>query len=158
MIPSSNAQTVSPGLYYLDVDVSQSKRTPKVLQFESRPSASPLNSADAESGQLRYPVVWWDPVTLRLDVDAHFGIRQEELLSKDAPEATVRRDLSRYDGWKRSRDAAVARAAEPSLVVRLVTEQAEHDSIVPDVEIIQLPVAGDRPSGMRFGSLLRRLS
>ena len=107
---------------------------------------------------MRYPVVWWDPVTLRLDVDAHFGIRQEELLSKDAPEATVRRDLSRYDGWKRSRDAAFARAAEPSLVVRLVTEQAEHDSIVPDVEIIQLPVAGDRPSGMRFRSLLRRLS
>ena len=30
--------------------------------------------------RLGYPVVWWDPRTLRLDIDAHFGIRQEELL------------------------------------------------------------------------------
>ena len=110
--------------------------------------------ASRDRGDSGYPIVWWDPATLRLDVDAHFGIRQEELLSKDAPEATVARDLSRYEEWKQSRDAAVARAAEPSLVVRLVTEHAEHGSTVPEVEIVELPVARDRPSGVRFGSLV----
>ena len=131
-------------------------RASKVLDFESRSSAGTAisSSTELESERLRYPVVWWDPATLRLDVDAHFGIRQEELLSKEAPAEAVEQDLDRYRAWKRSKDERVARAAEPSLTVQLATERAEGGSSTPEVDVIQLPIVNDRPSGVRFGSLV----
>jgi hypothetical protein len=30
-----------------------------------------------------FDVVWWDPRVLRLGADAPFGLRREELISKD---------------------------------------------------------------------------
>ena len=153
------AETVSPGLYQLDVDpppTPRPDRASKVLDFESRSSVetSISSSQEPELAKPRYSVVWWDPATLRLDVDAHFGIRQEELLSKEAPAEAVEQDLDRYRAWSRSKDERVARAGEPSLSVQLATERAERDSSTPKIDVIQLPVVPDRPSGARFGSLV----
>ena len=46
------------------------------------------------------------------------------------------------------------RAAEPSLVVETATERAEGGSACPPVDAIRLPAVADRPSGIRFGSLV----
>ena len=149
--------TVSPGLFHLEVAPARGLGTDpslaRVIDFPSRAetgTAAGPNPAE----RVRFPVVWWDPRTLRLDVDAPFGIRQEELLSKDTPEEVVEVDLDTYRVWRRSRDETVRRAAEPSLVVETATDRADRGAGRPKVEVIQLPVGADRPSGMRFGSLV----
>ena len=150
--------TVSPGLYHLPSDATDGAETATsmahVIDFPTRgdptPPAAGLNPPERPG----YPVVWWDPRTLRLDIDVHFGIRQEELLSKDTPDDVVEADLDTYRAWRRSRDETVARSAEPSVVVETATERAESGSDRPHVEVIRLPVAADRPSGIRFGSLV----
>ena len=145
--------SVSPGLYHLEAAPARGLGTdPSVARVIDFPTGAETATASAE--RARYPVVWWDPGTLRLDVNAPFGIRQEELLSKDTPEDVVEADLDTYRAWRRSRDETVRQAAEPSLVVETVTERADRGSGRPNVEVIQMPVAADRPSGMRFGSLV----
>ena len=152
-------ETVSPGLHFLEADpVGDPEVTglgARVIEFPTHADATTSAEVSADSTEWsRYPVVWWDPRTLRLDIEAHFGIRQEELLSKEAPEKVVEADLDTYRVWRRSRDETVKRAAEPSLVVETATEYAERGSARPVVEVIQLPVVADRPSGKRFGSLV----
>ena len=150
--------TVSPGLYHLPGDATDRAETATsmahVIDFPTR--ADPTRPAAGLNPPERpgYPVVWWDPRMLRLDIDIHFGIRQEELLSKDTPDDVVEADLNTYRAWRRSRDETVARAAEPSLVVQTATERAEGGSVRPRVEVIRLPASDDRPSGIRFGSLV----
>ena len=150
--------TVSPGLYRLGVDTAGGVETAismaRVIDFPT-PTDPPATGAGLDPAEPpRYPVVWWDPRTLRLDIDAHFGIRQEELLSKDTPEDVVEADLDTYRIWRRSRDMTVARAAEPSVVVETATERAEGGNACPHVDVIRLQAAADRPSGIRFGSLV----
>ena len=154
----ARSDTVAPGLYRLEGDGPDGGKTAtsraRVIDFP--PPADPTTTAPelTPAERLRHPVVWWDPRTLRLDVDVHFGIRQEELLSKDAPEDVVEADLDTYRAWRRSRDLTVARAAEPSRVVETATERAEGGRARPHVDVIRLPGVADRPSGMRFGSLV----
>ena len=149
---------MSPGLYRFEVDTDGGGETAtsmaRVIDFPT-PTDPPVSGAGVDPAERpRYPVVWWDPGTLRLDIDAHFGIRQEELLSKDTPDEVVEADLDTYRAWRRSRDTTVARAAEPSLVVETVTERAEGGGACPRVDVIRLPTVTDRPSGIRFGSLV----
>ena len=161
----ARSDTVAPGLYHFDVEGEgdQSPRSPAtVVEFHSGEVRLPISVAQPDVP--RYGVVWWDPNSLRLDVEARFGIRQEELLSKDTPEPTVEEDLDRYHTWKRSNEEVVALAAEPSRVVRTVREHSEppaasQDAEAPSaleipVEVIRLPFDPDRPSGRRFGSLV----
>ena len=152
----ARSDTVAPGLYHFEIDGGSGDETTRppatVVDFRSgevRPRVSGV-----QPDRPRYPVVWWDPNVLRLGVEARFGIRQEELLSKDTPERTVEEDLDRYGKWKRSNKEVVAHAAVPSRVVRTVREHAEHASPEIPVEVIQLPFDQARPSGRRFGSLV----
>ena len=163
--------TVAPGLYQFDVEppsdalVDEAPRG-QVVQFPPRGSERPNETQPrAQAVQVssqHYSVVWWDPKTLRLDVEAHFGIRQEELLSKSTPDAAVEEDLHRYRAWKYARQQTLGQAAVPSLVVQTATERAKAlvrttatgaDS-VEDVQVVELPRDTDRPSGQRFGSLV----
>ena len=163
----ARSDTVAPGLYRFGLDHSAGPDTERppatVVDFHSGEVRPTISGAQPDSP--RYAVVWWDPSVLRLDVEARFGIRQEELLSKDTPEQTVEADLDRYGEWKRSNEEVVARAAAPSKVVQTAREHAEQpvasqDSEISDpspenaVEVIQLPFDADRPSGRRFGSLV----
>ncbi len=151
-------ETVSPGLYRLEVDAAAALETAtstaRVIDFPTRADLTVTVTGVNPVERPGHPVVWWDPRTLRLDIDTHFGIRQEELLSKDTPEEVVEADLDTYRAWKRSRDVTVTRAAEPSLVVETATERAERGSARPHVDVIRLPGVAGRPSGMRFGSLV----
>ena len=71
-----------------------------------------------------YSVVWWDPKTLKLGAQVRFGLRQEELIGKDAPPEIIQADLRAYEDWKTQRDHAIEHGSSPSLVVRTVTECA----------------------------------
>ncbi len=118
------------------------------------------DAAGAESG---YGVVWWDPHVLDLDVAARFGIRQEDLLSKEAPAETVERDLQRYRDWRERRDRIREQAGTPSLVMETVTHRADAlaaDSSAappPVVEVVGTAPDAERPGGPRFGSLVHAL-
>ena len=107
-----------------------------------------------------YSVVWWDPNALDLGIEARFGIRQAELLSKDVPQDVVDGDLARYRAWRRRRDDIVAEASVPSVEVVTVTELARRQiaDLVPastaEPELLELEGRGRRPAGPRFGALV----
>jgi ATP-dependent exoDNAse (exonuclease V) beta subunit len=176
----ARADTVAPGLYAFDPEAAGRA---KVLSFQGRPPSP--NDADAdltEKAELTheptattddgYAVVWWDPnsPTLQLGVEAKFGIRQAELLSKDTPPAVVEEDLTRYRAWRTQRDQTVIEAEVPSLRVHTVTEWAARlvadgepaPSDATAVEIVELAqdpraessVDPERPTGRRFGALI----
>ncbi|MCY4510170.1 MAG: PD-(D/E)XK nuclease family protein [Acidobacteria bacterium] len=104
--------------------------------------------------------MWWDPNALDLGIEARFGIRQAELLSKDVPPDVVDEDLARYRAWRRRRDETVAEAAVPSVAVVTVTELARRQvaDLVPaptaEPELLELEGRGRRPAGPRFGALV----
>ena len=129
--------------------------------------ASPSASGPAASGSTGappagYAVVWWDPnpPVLKLDVQARFGIQQEELLSKDVPAKVVEQDLDRYRAWRSQRDRTVAEASVPSVQVVTVRELAQRQvaGLVPvstaEPELLDIAGGGRRPAGRRFGSLV----
>ncbi|MEE2635655.1 MAG: UvrD-helicase domain-containing protein, partial [Acidobacteriota bacterium] len=162
--------TVAPGQYTFDEDPARSAR---VLPFpdqagsasgaagvwhESTPDARTENDDEPA----RYSLVWWDPnsPTFRLGVEARFGIRQQELLSKDTPTAVVEQDLARYQAWRVQRDRIIKEAGIPSLRVVTVTELAEQQVAeqVPwsgvSPEVVELIRDETRPAGRRFGAVV----
>ena len=151
------SDNVAPGLYWLADDAAGGKA--KVLPFHSD-----ILVPDPGPPVPGYPVVWWDPnsPTLRLGVEAKFGIRQAELLSKDTPAPVVEQDLARYHAWRERRDRTVSDAATPSLRVLTVTELAErlvaNQMPAPterdEPEVVELTHTQARPSGRRFGALV----
>src|SRR5207247_6732922 len=72
-------------------------------------------------GDAAYPVVWWDPRALDLDVRREYGIRHQGLI-EDPGRDTPGPELERYRDWQRARGAAHERGARPSFAVRTVTE------------------------------------
>jgi len=101
-------------------------------------------------------VVWWDPAALQLDAPPLYGVRREELMSKDAKESDVESDAARHERWATGRREAIERAGTPSLRVQTATERAtvRTDSQVPPAEVVTLPRDAGRPSGPRFGALV----
>ena len=168
--------TVAPGLYWFADDAGADRA--KVLPFHGNapvpgsgsPAAHPegnrgdVSKDDSQAPSPGYPVVWWDPnsPTLGLGIEARFGIRQAELLSKDTPAPVVEQDLARYHAWRERRDRTVSEAATPSLRVLTVTERAERlvaegvpaATDVDEPEVVELAGNPSRPSGRRFGVLV----
>ena len=156
--------TVAPGLHWLGTDDGKAK----VLPFQSNGAGASAESSPRATppseGTVGYPVVWWDPASpsLTLGVEARFGIRQEQLLSKETAASIVERDLTTYRDWRARRDATVARAATPSLRVRTVTELAARlvadgapvPPAIGEPEVLDIGDPGERPSGRRFGALV----
>ena len=106
-----------------------------------------------------FEVVWWDPAALQLGADPPFGLRRQELISKDVSLEVIAAGTSRYLAWRNAREEATAGAAQPSMKVRTATEWARaEDFQLPasgfQVEMIALPTSSPRPSGPRFGTLV----
>ena len=110
-----------------------------------------------------FEVVWWDPAALQLGAEPPFGLRRQELISKDVPHEVVAKGERRYIEWRNARRDVITRASKPSLDVRTITERArreprttDHESPTPNdlPEIVTLPISEDRPSGPRFGTLV----
>ena len=166
----ASADTVAPGLYRFEdrqPDGATGDQRAQVVKFPDRTGRTPQeDSDDRDVGEpppsAGHAVVWWDPHVLPLGAEAHFGIRQEELLSKDVSDEAVEEDLHRYRAWRLRREHVLERAATPTLVVETVTARA--DAMVragatritadAEVEVIELAHAPERPSGPRFGSLV----
>ena len=75
-------------------------------------------------GGASFPVVWWDPHALDLDVEPAAGIRREALIAKDVPDHVVDEGMREYERWRHARDSAIASGEVPSIAVRTATEWA----------------------------------
>ncbi len=105
-----------------------------------------------------YRVAWWDPRALTLNVRQSFGIRQEELLKESDDPEVLKNDLESYESWQTRWGNVRQLAAQPSVVFRTATAQAQNDSNMcepeRDVQVIELPRDPERPAGARFGALV----
>jgi ATP-dependent exoDNAse (exonuclease V) beta subunit len=137
--------------------------------------AGPAESGAVEADPPPFDVVWWDPTALRLGAEPPFGLRRQELISKDVALEVVAEGTARYIAWRNTREDARTRAAQPSVKVRTATEwarggsgnsqsptpktqnpkpKAQSPRLKAEVEIVSLPTVDARPSGPRFGTLV----
>jgi len=108
-----------------------------------------------ELGSPPYGVVWWDPSTLELHAEPLFGIRQEDLIGKEIPDAVVAADVRAHRQWEEERASLLSSAARPSLRAQTATERArEEGGESAAVEVVELPRRADRPAGARYGALV----
>ena len=143
------SQTVAPGCH----TVSLSRR--------AGPAESGAGEADPPFDP-PFEVVWWDPAALQLGAEPPFGLRRQELISKEVPLDVVAEGTARYVRWRNEREEAIRHAARPSVSVRTVTEWARSELADPNtqipnpnqVEVVSMPAVEDRPSGPRFGTLV----
>ena len=66
-----------------------------------------------ELGNPAYGVVWWDPSSLELHAEPLFGIRQEDLIGKEIPDAVVAADVQAHRQWEEERASLLSSAARP---------------------------------------------
>jgi ATP-dependent helicase/nuclease subunit A len=128
----------------------------------TRPDGDPAKPTTVAPGMYArdgYSVVWWDPHVLALNADSGFGLRRDDLISKDGDPKAVATRLAAYRQWQTDREAAITRGQKRSLEIRTVTEVA-YDPHALDVasalnlQVIDLSPAAGRPFGPRFGSLV----
>src|SRR5262249_10430951 len=124
-----------------------------------KPGLHVLGGPDEAAEAPAYPVVWWDPRALVLDVRAAYGIRHQELIEEPGP-GVLEEDRRRYEAWQRSRDAARERGARPTFSVETVTQWAarpgagDADDAGPEGGVVDAAPGIARPSGPRFGTLV----
>jgi ATP-dependent exoDNAse (exonuclease V) beta subunit len=102
-------------------------------------------------------IVWWDPTVLKLGAEPSLGIRKPELIGKDVASAVVESGLKTYNTWRKHRDDTDAEGGVASINLTTAGQYASAEAApnaMPEVEIIELPRTGERPSGRRFGSLV----
>ena len=97
---------------------------------------------------------------LNLDAETPFGLRRDDLIVKDVAPEVVAAGQRAYRDWRHGRDAAIAAARVASVMVKTATEAAA--SLVPSgesvgVEIAAIAGGGERPGGVRFGTLVHAL-
>ena len=84
----------------------------------ARTVSSGAHHMDGTTPEGGFTVVWWDPFALSLGAEPPFGLRRQELISRDVAPATVAAAEQRYITWRNGRDAARALGARPSLRVQ----------------------------------------
>ncbi len=154
------AHTVAPGCH----TIATTDRRPGPAE-KGATEADPARATEADPAS--FEVVWWDPATLELGAEPPFGLRRQELISKDVSLEVVAEGTARYVAWRNARDEAVTRASEASVKVQTATEwvrvihaqstepNAQSQLLPsPDVEVVSLPVREGRPSGPRYGTLV----
>jgi ATP-dependent helicase/nuclease subunit A len=146
-----NAGTIRPGLHNFDRAELAAQGTPPAGR-----GSEPSGTVDDSSRYGAYKVVWWDPFKLTLDVPRKYGIRQHEMLQR-AEDASAGQELQRYQEWRGRRDAAIARASVPSLVVQVATERARQPQPNGEayaVEVVEIARELRRPASLRYGALV----
>jgi ATP-dependent exoDNAse (exonuclease V) beta subunit len=138
----------------------------------NRPDGDPAKSTTVAPGQYafgindarsgiddRYSVVWWDPHALALEAPSGYGLRRDDLISKDGDPDAVAARLQAYRTWQTEKADAIAEARRPSIVARIATDMAAHADQTPggaaiDISVIDLARSAGRPYGPRFGTLV----
>jgi ATP-dependent exoDNAse (exonuclease V) beta subunit len=138
--------TIAPGAYALGIPEPQPPS-----RFSSPGSRAPSAGT--------YSVVWWDPHALELRADSGYGLRRDDLISKDGDPYAVAARMTAYEQWRQDRAAAVGAARVPSLVVRTATDVAgdrndADQTEAAEIEIVDLAPAAGRPFGPAFGTLV----
>jgi ATP-dependent exoDNAse (exonuclease V) beta subunit len=105
-----------------------------------------------EAGEHR--VVWWDPATLRLDVQESVGLSQQKLLEADERGIRSEEGVRAQQAWQAERTRVREVASTPSVRVLTATEHAASGG--PHAEVTVETAAGREPGphGKRFGSLV----
>jgi ATP-dependent exoDNAse (exonuclease V) beta subunit len=134
-----------------------------------RPDAEPAGPTTVRPGLHRfaagtpseeYGVVWWDPAVLKLRTPPGFGLRQQELISKEVPREVVEADLGAYRQWEESRADAIRRASRPAIALSTATGNGAgpaDEAQAGSVSVVKLPREGVRPGGPRFGTLVHAI-
>jgi ATP-dependent helicase/nuclease subunit A len=111
----------------------------------------------------QHSVVWWDPSILHLHASSSFGLRREDLIVRDGDMFAVEDRMSDYQKWREERERLVREGSVETLRVQTATAWAadaakagidEAIAASASIEVIQLPGAGGRPKGPRFGTLV----
>jgi ATP-dependent exoDNAse (exonuclease V) beta subunit len=97
-----------------------------------------------------HQVVWWDPQALRLDVEANYGFRQEEVLADESPAS-----LAAYQQWRQARDSEIAQGSRPAFDIFTPSEtsQPPPDS-TEEITVAEVARPAGRAFGARFGMLV----
>jgi ATP-dependent exoDNAse (exonuclease V) beta subunit len=103
-----------------------------------------------------HQVVWWDPISLRLDVAPGFGLRQEEILAAE-PAARAAEGIAQYQRWKTERRRAIECAQAPQLRIVSPTDGIEEPPEQPPIHVESVSTEAERPGGRRFGTLVHAI-
>ena len=158
-------QSLNSAIYPPAAMRRQQVQAPGCIEFKSkdsvlaRPDGDPANTSTVCPGRHEFndhSVVWWDPHVLDLGVELSLGIRKPDLIVKDVPNAIVDFGLKNYKRWKEQRDTAGTNGSIPSIKSQTAAHLAavETDGPLPQVDIIELARAPERPTGRRFGILI----
>ncbi|PYV22524.1 MAG: hypothetical protein DMG24_16475 [Acidobacteria bacterium] len=127
-----------------------------VLSDDDRLLESSIKPGLHRPEQGTHGVVWWDPHTLKLDVEGNFGLRQAEILQEGG--AASRAGLERYEAWKMRRARTVEIGQRPHFEVFTVTEAVEAPAdFLAQIEVETIVKPEDRPQGPRFGTLVHTI-
>ena len=108
----------------------------------------------------KYHVVWWDPHALALDAGTSFGLRRDDLITKDGDAGGSAQRLAAYQQWESARTATITDGRVPSIASRTVTQMAaERDLPLIDladvrIDVVDVPRVMGRPFGPLFGTLV----
>jgi ATP-dependent helicase/nuclease subunit A len=96
-----------------------------------------------------HEVVWWDPSSLKLGEEGHFGLQQERILKDDGGASSAA-----YRAWCEQRAAAIESGSQPEFDVFLASQAAEPPP--GDARPVEFIAAAPRAaaSGRRFGVLV----
>ena len=95
-------------------------------------------------------VVWWDPLALRLGVEANYGFRQEEVLADESPAS-----LNAYRQWRQTRGEEIAKGARLAFDIFSPSETTQPPSgAAEEIGVAEVARPAGRSFGSRFGTLV----
>lgn len=100
------------------------------------------------------PVTWWDPATLKLDVEESAPLRQQQILEADPDGVAAAAGEESYARWKAARNEVLAQASMPLIRSERITAIARARAPDDRIEIQRVEHRGARPGGRRFGALV----
>ena len=129
-----------------------------------RPSKTERDKRSAVRPGLHLPqsgthtVVWWDPRALKLGAEQAAGLRQQRILAVDEKTGRDAESEREHDAWRKSRETALARGAEPSHRVEIVTTKSKSLGGPTSLEAVAVhrteAERAGRPRGKAFGVLV----
>jgi len=107
-----------------------------------------------QAGQ--HSVVWWDPIGLRLDVAAGFGLRQEDILAAD-PAACAAEGIARYREWQTERQRTFESGQLPAFRIVSPSDGLANPPELRPIVVESVAQVAGRPGGRRFGILVHAM-
>jgi ATP-dependent exoDNAse (exonuclease V) beta subunit len=102
----------------------------------------------------QHEVVWWDPHALHLGQE---GDEVQDALLRRILQEDNGASLKAYQAWQEARAATIQSASVPHYDVFLASRAKEPPPDAPPIEYIATILAGARPGGRRFGTLVHNV-